>query len=637
MRKPSVGGQELEVLRFIAEHTPISTGEVARQFGEPNNLARGTIIKMMERLHKKGYLTRRQEAGIYAYSPSVPKQQLLQNLMQEFVEKTLRDRSHPSSPISPTAGRFRIRNWRNSGGWWKNCAWRGAKNSDERILDSNCQPVGRTLGWRRLAGLLAGQRGDSARLGSVPGVAADVAACALLALASGLCKTACRPVLDNSDRYSPAAPGPNVGGALGSRPGACPASHIAPAANTPLCVLMLLWLLGGMGVAVGFVREWRSARLRGGTAPLDIAAHAALVADFESLCRRFGVRRPIALLVTGMSEQPHVFGVIRPAIVLPADLLAESERPALLAVLAHEIAHVQRQDLLWNGLPALAHTLFFFYPLVWLANREWQIAQEIACDELAVLHTRTEVAEYGRMLVRMVTPHRHAPASGIATLGIVETPQTLKRRLIAMRLFHPISRRKLVFAGVACAALGIFGIVPWKVVAQGARTNRILFVSNRLDPQRFSIFAMDSDGSHVTRLTHGPLPESEAVTSSDNKTVLRPVEPHRNAMELDPVWSPDGKKIVFTLAVPEKPGQEGNVKMNLYVMNADGSDGKQLTHYTYGREASSPAWSPDGKYIAFTLQSRNPDAPGGINSIVCVTDLKGFWPVGPPPSPPATT
>ena len=95
MRKPSVGDQELEVLRFIAEHAPISTGEVARQFGEPNNLARGTIIKMMERLHKKGYLTRQQEEGIYEYSPSVPKQELLQNLLQEFVEKTLKGSVSP--------------------------------------------------------------------------------------------------------------------------------------------------------------------------------------------------------------------------------------------------------------------------------------------------------------------------------------------------------------------------------------------------------------------------------------------------------------------------------------------------------------------------------------------------------------
>jgi len=95
MRKPTVGDQELEVLRFIADHAPISTGEVARQYGERNNLARGTIIKVMERLHKKGYLTRRQDAGIFEYSPSVPKHEILQNLIQEFVEKTLKGSVSP--------------------------------------------------------------------------------------------------------------------------------------------------------------------------------------------------------------------------------------------------------------------------------------------------------------------------------------------------------------------------------------------------------------------------------------------------------------------------------------------------------------------------------------------------------------
>src|SRR4030095_8476680 len=118
---------------------------------------------------------------------------------------------------------------------------------------------------------------------------------------------------------------------------------------------------------------------------------AALAADFEGLCRRFGVRRPITLLVTKACDRPYVLGVIHPAIILPAELLAKSDRAGLRAVLAHEIAHVHRKDLLWNWLPAVAHALFFFCPLVWLANREWQLTQEIACDEMAVLNTRTDV------------------------------------------------------------------------------------------------------------------------------------------------------------------------------------------------------------------------------------------------------
>jgi len=396
---------------------------------------------------------------------------------------------------------------------------------------------------------------------------------------------------------------------------------------TPLSLLTILWLLGAAMVAAQVGREWRSARLRDQAAPLDTALYAGLAADFESLQRRLGVRRPIALLVTDASDRPHVFGVKRPAIVLPAALLAESDRPGLSAVLAHEIAHVRRKDLLWNWLPAIVHILFFFCPFVWLANREWQLAQELACDDMAVLNTRIDVADYGEMLVRMVTPSRHSPTPGIATLSIVESLQTLHRRLIAMRSIRPISPRKLAVAGGACVALGIFGIVPWQVVAQGARADRILFVSNRGEDHRFSIFAMDPNGLHRVRLTHGPLPESDVVSGPDGKAILQPTAPHRNAMEIDPVWSPDRHRIAFALAVAEKPEPGSRVKTNLYVMNADGSGGKQVTFFDYGLAAAAPAWSPDGAKIAFMLQNRDEGAPGGICSTVCVSDFTGFWPV----------
>lgn len=407
-----------------------------------------------------------------------------------------------------------------------------------------------------------------------------------------------------------------------------PAHVVLPQPSvTPLSLLAILWLLGGTGVAAQVGWEGRSARLRDQVAPLDTALYAELAADFEILRWRLHVRQPIALLVTHASDRPYVFGVKHTSIVLPAALLAESNRTGLLAVLAHEIAHVRRKDLLWNWLPAIVHILFFFCPFVWLANREWQFAQELACDDMAVLNTKIDVAEYGEMLVRMVTPSRRSRVPGTASLSIVESLQTLHRRLIAMRFIRPISHRKLAVTGGACVALGIFGIVPWQVVAQGARADRILFVSNRIDDHRFSIFAMDPDGSHVVRLTHGPLPESDVVSGPNGKNILRPTATHRNAMEIDPVWSPDRHRIAFALAVSEKPEPGSRVKTNLYVMNADGSGCRQVNFFSYGFEAKAPAWSPNGKSIAFTLQFREKGAPGGVCSSIWVTDFTGFWPV----------
>jgi len=90
MNKPvSLGDQELTLLRYVTDHAPITVREVAAQFGEPHGLARTTILTMMERLRRKGYLTRGKDAGAFEYRPVVAKTELLQTLVHDFVEKTL--------------------------------------------------------------------------------------------------------------------------------------------------------------------------------------------------------------------------------------------------------------------------------------------------------------------------------------------------------------------------------------------------------------------------------------------------------------------------------------------------------------------------------------------------------------------
>jgi Tol biopolymer transport system component len=62
----------------------------------------------------------------------------------------------------------------------------------------------------------------------------------------------------------------------------------------------------------------------------------------------------------------------------------------------------------------------------------------------------------------------------------------------------------------------------------------------------------------------------------------------------DPDWSPDGRQIAFV----GRGGSPGD----LFVMNADGTGLRQLTHSSYAGQnygARQPAWSPDGKRIVF--------------------------------------
>src|SRR5690606_18201090 len=98
-----------------------------------------------------------------------------------------------------------------------------------------------------------------------------------------------------------------------------------------------------------------------------------------------------------------LIGSLRPMIVLPSSLTEARCEQELRAALAHELAHVKRRDLLWNWLWMLAAALFFFHPLIWLAKREWSLAQEIATDDLALSASQLPAAAYARALIELAS------------------------------------------------------------------------------------------------------------------------------------------------------------------------------------------------------------------------------------------
>jgi predicted transcriptional regulator len=89
MPESTIGEQELALLRHIADADPATVGEVVDTFGRDRDLARSTVLTMMERLRKKGYLVRRLSDGVYRYRAHATSAELLQGAVERFVERHL--------------------------------------------------------------------------------------------------------------------------------------------------------------------------------------------------------------------------------------------------------------------------------------------------------------------------------------------------------------------------------------------------------------------------------------------------------------------------------------------------------------------------------------------------------------------
>jgi beta-lactamase regulating signal transducer with metallopeptidase domain len=186
----------------------------------------------------------------------------------------------------------------------------------------------------------------------------------------------------------------SVAGAEAS--GAATAPGASEALQFPAQAVLACWLSGA--VICGGIAALRWRRCRQMLRPWSMTANSALLLQTASLARRLGVRRPVRVVVVAGPYGPAALGLFSPTVVLPA-ALAKKSHAELEPILAHELIHLRRGDNLFGILQALTQILWWFHPLVWLANRSASRAIERCCDEEVIAGLECKPGAYARCLL----------------------------------------------------------------------------------------------------------------------------------------------------------------------------------------------------------------------------------------------
>ncbi|MGB7328833.1 MAG: M56 family metallopeptidase [Rubripirellula sp.] len=231
--------------------------------------------------------------------------------------------------------------------------------------------------------------------------------------------------------------------------------------------MSIAWMLGVTAMLANLIRQWIHLRRRlSRLTPIECGRVQERLIEH---CRRMGIKGPPELRGCHVASTPFLVGFWRPVIALPILFSESVSNDELDAVITHELAHVQRRDLLWNWLPVLAEAAFFFHPLVWWSRREWQLAQEVATDELAITSSGLEISRYARALVDLVAKSTRPRTDSHFIVAVSENYTQLARRLAALRVFSPEKPGLSAIAGVIVAFAVAF-FAPWELAAQQEQT-----------------------------------------------------------------------------------------------------------------------------------------------------------------------
>lgn len=177
----------------------------------------------------------------------------------------------------------------------------------------------------------------------------------------------------------------------------------------------LAWLLGFSVALLRFGLGWRTTH------------HLRRLARLTSLAELGCGLIPAARVgLSSEAQSPMLIGLLRPLIVLPADILEWTNADERRAMVQHELAHLERRDHYVNALQSLLSAVFFFHPMVWFACRQMTLERELACDD-RVVSLGADSATYAESILKVA--ERNIVPRGHHQPAFFSTKQFLERRL----------------------------------------------------------------------------------------------------------------------------------------------------------------------------------------------------------------
>ncbi len=252
-------------------------------------------------------------------------------------------------------------------------------------------------------------------------------------------------------------------------------------AVSPMSWLWVAWI-GGLSIhlawlVAGFIRLSMIGRR------WEVATSTDVLAVVREVACSYGIRRIPRILMKEGRSLLATWGVWRATIAVPGDLDSWNADHVRIAM-AHELAHVRRQDWAFQIVAELMRAVYWFNPLIWVFCRRLRTEADLAADDMA-LGLHGDPVDFAAGIVELVRELRPKerfffPVFQMAGSGIERRIEMmLNPRTSRVR---PTSRAWVVTALVAASLTAVVSCTRIQATSATLQAGETLVSGSVVDP-----------------------------------------------------------------------------------------------------------------------------------------------------------
>jgi len=179
----------------------------------------------------------------------------------------------------------------------------------------------------------------------------------------------------------------------------------------------------------------------------------------DTMTSRMSLGKKVELWLSDKIDSPQIMGWIKPVVLLPVSAINQLNPKQVEAILIHELAHIKRNDYIFNWILSILENLFFFNPFVKLFISVIREEREHACDDW-VLQFQFTPSEYAEALLLLEQKRNSRSLSLVLAAG--GSHRTLLLNRVKRMLQLPFKKQQkqlsagLLFLILASTFVGLF-------------------------------------------------------------------------------------------------------------------------------------------------------------------------------------